>query len=178
MDQQVGLRYLWTMRPDACLACHVSVTSRWAQLPSPRTRTRTRTHARTHARARTPTTCMHARAHAHNTNVRALAGDDPAVDVLYDGHRMLRLQAQRVTSRNTHGTGCTLAAAIAAEMAKGASAVAAVQAAKGFVTEALQRSASLHIGQGPHGPLNHGCVTLSICVFHERSISSHPLHEC
>ena len=91
------------------------------------------------------------------------AEGDLAVDVLYDGVSMQHLSAPRVDSRNTHGTGCTLAAAIAAELAKGASPLAAVRSAKAFLTEALQRSSALIIGQGQQGPLNHGCVPLRVC---------------
>lgn len=52
--------------------------------------------------------------------------------------------------------GCTLASAIAAELAKGREPLTAVQRAKAWLGEALQASAPLHIGTGPHRPLNHG----------------------
>ena len=52
--------------------------------------------------------------------------------------------------------GCTLASAIAAELAKGREPLTAVQRAKAWLGEALQASAALHIGRGPHRPLNHG----------------------
>ena len=57
---------------------------------------------------------------------------------------------------NTHGTGCTLAAAIAAELAKGAAPLDAVRAAKVFLTELLRASAGLQIGTGVQRPMNHG----------------------
>ncbi len=52
--------------------------------------------------------------------------------------------------------GCTLGSAIAAELAKGHEPLTAVQRAKAWLGEALQASAPLHIGTGPHRPLNHG----------------------
>ena len=52
--------------------------------------------------------------------------------------------------------GCTLASAIAAELAKGHEPVSAVRQAKAWLGEVLQASVPLHIGTGPHRPLNHG----------------------
>lgn len=83
-----------------------------------------------------------------------LQGSD-AVDVLYDGMSFHELHGPRIETRNTHGTGCTLASSIAAEMAKGAPIPRAVQAAKQYVQEALQQSKNLSMGRGAHGPLNH-----------------------
>ena len=54
------------------------------------------------------------------------------------------------------GAGCTLASAIAAELAKGRQPLTAVRRAKAWLGEALQASAPLGIGTGPHRPLNHG----------------------
>ncbi|DBB00608.1 TPA: hypothetical protein ACH3X3_002298 [Trebouxia sp. C0006] len=85
--------------------------------------------------------------------------DAPAIDVLYDGHEIHVLESKRVHTHNTHGTGCTLASAIAAELAKGREPLTAVQRAKAWLGEALQASAPLHIGRGPHRPLNHGFET-------------------
>ena len=76
---------------------------------------------------------------------------DP-VDLLYDGRDFRELTAPRIDTKNTHGTGCTFASAIAAGLAKGMELPDAVVAAKEYVTEALRRSFS--VGQG-HGPLNH-----------------------
>jgi hydroxymethylpyrimidine/phosphomethylpyrimidine kinase len=77
-----------------------------------------------------------------------------AVDLLVDGQGELRLAAPRVATDNTHGTGCTLASAIAAELAKGASLREAVTRAKAYVTAALQRADELQIGKG-RGPVHH-----------------------
>ena len=64
--------------------------------------------------------------------------EDQAVDVFYDGDRTCTLASPRVATANAHGTGCTFASALAAELAKGACLVAAVRTAKEFVTIALQ----------------------------------------
>ncbi len=79
-----------------------------------------------------------------------LEGD--AVDVFFDGERTLELAAPRIETRNTHGTGCTLSAAIAARLALGAPLEDAVRGAKAYVTEAIRGSYS--VGRG-HGPLDH-----------------------
>jgi hydroxymethylpyrimidine/phosphomethylpyrimidine kinase len=60
----------------------------------------------------------------------------------------------RIDTRNSHGTGCTLSSAIAAGLAKGISLVEAVRQAKDFVTAALAASDRLKIGEG-RGPLHH-----------------------
>ncbi|MCS6825791.1 MAG: bifunctional hydroxymethylpyrimidine kinase/phosphomethylpyrimidine kinase [Caldilinea sp.] len=83
-----------------------------------------------------------------------LPGAVEAVDILYDGRRFEEFQAPRVETSNTHGTGCTLASAVAAELAKGADAATAVGEAKRYLTAALRSGASLRLGRG-HGPLNH-----------------------
>ncbi|MBM4048093.1 MAG: bifunctional hydroxymethylpyrimidine kinase/phosphomethylpyrimidine kinase [Planctomycetes bacterium] len=73
------------------------------------------------------------------------AGTD-AVDILYDGHRFSLFRARRIRTRNTHGTGCCLSAAIATFLAQGCDVADAVEKAKTFVTQAIR--ASLKIGQG------------------------------
>lgn len=85
-----------------------------------------------------------------------LEGGHDAVDVLFDGHAATELRRPRVATGNTHGTGCTLASAIAAELAKGRSVPDAVAAAKAYVTAALAHSDRLAIGQGVQRPFNHG----------------------
>ncbi|MFB7498638.1 bifunctional hydroxymethylpyrimidine kinase/phosphomethylpyrimidine kinase [Streptomyces sp. NPDC056161] len=80
-----------------------------------------------------------------------LAGD--AVDLLTDGTREHWLRAPRHDNRHTHGTGCTLASAIAAGLAKGLSVPEAVTAAKEYVTGAI--AAGFALGRGI-GPVDHG----------------------
>ena len=77
-----------------------------------------------------------------------------AIDVLYDGEELIEFDAPRVDTRNTHGTGCTYASAIAAELAKGRSVREAIRISKDYLTAALQAAVDLDIGQG-HGPLQH-----------------------
>ncbi len=85
--------------------------------------------------------------------------EGPAVDLLYDGKSIYELEAGRIETKHTHGTGCTFAAAIAAELAKGADIVAAVEVAKAFITAAIQDA--LPIGQGI-GPTNHAAYRRSL----------------
>jgi hydroxymethylpyrimidine/phosphomethylpyrimidine kinase len=73
---------------------------------------------------------------------------DP-VDVFFDGGRMERLPAPRIATRNTHGTGCTLSAAIAARLALGHELLEAVRGAKAYLTEALRGAYTLGRGAGP-----------------------------
>ena len=77
-----------------------------------------------------------------------------AIDVLVDEEGELRLEAPRVETGNTHGTGCTLSSAIAAELAKGASLRDAARTAKAYVTAAIAAADRLHIGKG-RGPVHH-----------------------
>jgi hydroxymethylpyrimidine kinase/phosphomethylpyrimidine kinase len=77
-----------------------------------------------------------------------LAGGD-AVDVLDDGGAVAVFRAPRVETTSTHGTGCTLAAAIAACLARGLSLEDAVATAKRFVTAAIRRAPRLGRGAGP-----------------------------
>lgn len=79
-----------------------------------------------------------------------LAG--PAIDVLFDGAVITEFHADRITTPHTHGTGCTLASAIAARLALGETLVDAVRAAKHYVTRAIAEAPGL--GHG-HGPLAH-----------------------
>ncbi|NIL99336.1 MAG: bifunctional hydroxymethylpyrimidine kinase/phosphomethylpyrimidine kinase [Planctomycetales bacterium] len=74
---------------------------------------------------------------------------DSATDVLWCGGQIHRIQAARIDSRNTHGTGCVYSAAITAELARGAPLIDAVWQAKRFVTEAIRRSPDLGQGCGP-----------------------------
>ena len=80
-----------------------------------------------------------------------LAGD--AVDLLTDGSQEHWLRAPRHDNRHTHGTGCTLASAIASQLAKGQTVPEAVMAAKEYVTGAI--AAGFALGAGI-GPVHHG----------------------
>lgn len=80
-----------------------------------------------------------------------------ATDVLDDGGRVETFTAPRVETTSTHGTGCTLAAGVAACLARGMSLEESVGAAKRFVTEAIRRAPRL--GRG-HGPINHSVAAL------------------
>jgi hydroxymethylpyrimidine/phosphomethylpyrimidine kinase len=78
------------------------------------------------------------------------------LDVLYtaeNGH-VTPYESTRIDTRNTHGTGCTLSAAIAAYLAKGDSLEAAVRQAKTYITGALEAGSAYQLGSG-HGPVHH-----------------------
>ena len=77
-----------------------------------------------------------------------------AVDILFSGGTSIRFAAPRIETRNTHGTGCTLSAAITASLAKGMALPDAINAAKAFISAALAAGASLKIGGGS-GPVDH-----------------------
>ncbi len=76
------------------------------------------------------------------------------VDLLYDGE-FIEYRHARIETKSTHGTGCTLSAAITAQLAKGSDLRSAIQAATDFVHEAMRTAPGL--GRG-HGPLNHFAV--------------------
>jgi hydroxymethylpyrimidine/phosphomethylpyrimidine kinase len=69
-------------------------------------------------------------------------------------NRWATYPAERIASRNTHGTGCTLSAAIAAYLAREEALEAAVGRAKTYLTAALQAGAAYRLGNG-HGPVHH-----------------------
>ncbi|WP_051110391.1 bifunctional hydroxymethylpyrimidine kinase/phosphomethylpyrimidine kinase [Longispora albida] len=79
--------------------------------------------------------------------------DGEAIDVVYHGGRITFLSAPRISTRNSHGTGCTFAASVAAQLALGASIPDALSHAKHYVTRALAASAGWRLGNG-HGPLS------------------------
>jgi hydroxymethylpyrimidine kinase/phosphomethylpyrimidine kinase len=80
------------------------------------------------------------------------AGD--AVDVVCDGRTITELRAPRIASANTHGSGCSFAAAIAAGLAQGRCVADAIRDAKSFVHRAIATAATWQLGAGP-GPLDH-----------------------
>ena len=75
-----------------------------------------------------------------------------ANDLLYADGEMVWFEGKRIDNPNTHGTGCTLSSAIAANLAKGSSLTESVQKAKDYISGAL--SAMLDLGQGS-GPMDH-----------------------
>jgi hydroxymethylpyrimidine/phosphomethylpyrimidine kinase len=75
-----------------------------------------------------------------------------AVDVWHDGARIIELEAARIDTPHTHGTGCTFSSAIAAGLALGLEAESAARGAKEYVTGAIRHAPGL--GHG-HGPLHH-----------------------
>ncbi|MEH2050721.1 bifunctional hydroxymethylpyrimidine kinase/phosphomethylpyrimidine kinase [Nostoc sp.] len=80
-----------------------------------------------------------------------MQGDLRGVDIWFDGDKLEVLTCQQVETKNTHGTGCTLSAAIAANLAKGKDLWQAVQQAKEYVTTALTHALDIGEGQGPVG---------------------------
>lgn len=75
-----------------------------------------------------------------------------AVDLLFDGKAYLEIKGPRIDTKNTHGTGCTFASAIATLLARGESVPDAVRRAKTFITLAIQSGLSLGKGIGPTNP--------------------------
>ncbi|AXP08431.1 bifunctional hydroxymethylpyrimidine kinase/phosphomethylpyrimidine kinase [Campylobacter hepaticus] len=75
-----------------------------------------------------------------------------ANDVLFDGENIHIFKSERINTKNTHGTGCTLSSAIASNLAQGKNLFHAVREAKEYVKNAIYYSVNL--GKG-HGPINH-----------------------
>jgi hydroxymethylpyrimidine/phosphomethylpyrimidine kinase len=82
-----------------------------------------------------------------------LAGDE-SPDVLATSAGLSWFEAARIKTTNTHGTGCTLSSALAAELAKGATLFQAVAAAKSYLAGAVAQADTLEVGSG-HGPVQH-----------------------
>ncbi len=80
-------------------------------------------------------------------------GGAEANDYLYDGQSGRWFRGRKIDTKNTHGTGCTLSSAIAANLAKGSNLADAIDKAKRYVTGAL--AAGLNLGSGS-GPIDHG----------------------
>ena len=86
--------------------------------------------------------------------VEGASTNDHAPDVVVTAGTVVTLEGDRIETRNDHGTGCSLASAIAVGLAEGLDPIAAVQRAKSFVADALRGAAGWHIGGG-HGPIDH-----------------------
>ncbi len=80
-----------------------------------------------------------------------MPGDLRGIDVWFDGTRLETLKVETVDTANTHGTGCTLSAAICANLALGKDLFTAVTLAKDYVTTALKYALDIGEGQGPVG---------------------------
>jgi hydroxymethylpyrimidine/phosphomethylpyrimidine kinase len=75
-----------------------------------------------------------------------------AIDLLYDGGKYEEIEGPRIETKNTHGTGCTFASAIATFLARGDTVSEAVKKAKIFITMAIQSGLALGKGAGPTNP--------------------------
>ena len=95
---------------------------------------------------------IHARTHAAVLMKGGHSIDD-ANDLLVDGSGARWFEGRRIATTNTHGTGCTLSSAIAANLARGMDLDTAVERAKAYISGAL--AAGLDLGAGS-GPLAHG----------------------
>lgn len=82
-----------------------------------------------------------------------LPGND-TVDVLHNGDILIELPGNRIPTKNTHGTGCTLSAALAALLPQIATVPEAASLAKNYLVSAIARSGELDVGSG-HGPVHH-----------------------
>lgn len=79
---------------------------------------------------------------------------DDSPDVLAEGGGVIWFEGPRMKTKNTHGTGCTLSSAIAAELAKGHPMAQAVGVAKAYLAKAISAADRLSVGSG-HGPVHH-----------------------
>lgn len=75
-------------------------------------------------------------------------------DLVASGRERLWFEGRRVATANTHGTGCTLSSALAAELAKGKRLASAAAAAKAYLIGAIETANRLAVGSG-HGPVHH-----------------------
>jgi hydroxymethylpyrimidine/phosphomethylpyrimidine kinase len=80
-----------------------------------------------------------------------------AVDLLYDGNHFMEMEGPRIKTKNTHGTGCTFASAIATFLARGDAVDEAASKAKTFISMAIH--SGLNLGKG-HGPTNPSAYVL------------------
>lgn len=81
-------------------------------------------------------------------------GGDMSPDLLFNGCVSVQLQGERINTKNTHGTGCTLSAALAALLPQYPDVIEASKKAKAYLTEAIRDSDKLEVGRG-HGPTHH-----------------------
>ena len=83
--------------------------------------------------------------------------DNESIDLFYDGDNVHYLASPRYPTRNTHGTGCTLSAAITARLASGLALPEAVAQAKAYIANAISHADELQISKTDkgHGPVHH-----------------------
>ena len=89
---------------------------------------------------------------AKNVLIKGGHLEDAATDILFDGEKISVFHSERIPTKNTHGTGCTLSSCITANLAKGKTMEEAVSIGKAYITTAIAHS--LDIGKGV-GPTNH-----------------------
>lgn len=82
-----------------------------------------------------------------------LPGND-TIDILHNGDQLIELPGTRIQTKNTHGTGCTLAAALAALLPQTGNVPQAANRAKQYLVAAIAKSDQLTVGSG-HGPVQH-----------------------
>jgi len=86
--------------------------------------------------------------------LKSIPDGDNLVDLLFDGNKPIAYFTERIVTKNTHGSGDTLAAAICAFLARGDGLETAVSHAHTFTHNAIKQAAHWQLGSG-HGPLNH-----------------------
>ena len=89
---------------------------------------------------------------AKNVLIKGGHLEGESIDLLYDGNAFYEYSSPRIPTRNTHGTGCTFASAIATELAKENNVQTAVKRAKDFMEKAIKFSIPLGKGHGPTNP--------------------------
>ena len=83
-----------------------------------------------------------------------LSNNEQSPDLLCVGDELIWFESERILTKNSHGTGCTLSAAIATFWGQGDSLQTACGKAKNYLTRALSKAETLNVGQG-HGPVHH-----------------------
>jgi hydroxymethylpyrimidine/phosphomethylpyrimidine kinase len=100
--------------------------------------------------------------------------DGPPVDVFFDGKRFQYFEGERIATKSLHGTGCTFASAIAAELAKGVEVTEAVCRAKAYITTAIRLAEPIGHGFGPthhFGALYHQAARYDIIQQLEEAVT-------
>lgn len=90
---------------------------------------------------------------AQNVVVKGGHLEGVAADILYDGREFFEFRGERISTKNTHGTGCIFASAIAANLAHKKNVCESVAAAKDFITAAIHGSFAIGKGYGPANPM-------------------------